>query len=654
MEAEVLIVGEPGVRTPLARQAAALGYEVELVAPGGACERIAGGVLPRVVVVCLADVDPPDFMTSLRRVQRGAAVPVTLYGSLGGSLLDFADVLDLGADHFLEEPVADEQLASALEALAGPPSDPGRESTSGRASAPEPDQGEQSWPTRTQVIDEPEPRVRLASDANARANDPVFGQLTRTLDLLGDRRDDEADDLDLASLGFDAVPEIESDVDALDPAESQDRLEVAELRVLHPSLPGMTGSTDRRGRAAAGPRESTVLLEDSSPLPSRYATASHEAIPEGTGRERTAPVVAVTSEVADRPRRRVPLPLERDGDLSTVEVPRLLSKLHRSRYTGTLVLASGRVEKTLWFDAGTIVYARSNAGHDRLIDGLVRRGLVTRAQYDDARRMIEAAPRRAGQVLVEAGLLKQSELVSALQDHLARIVDSTFSWHDGAWVLEPDVRCDEPVLLSIPTAVLLVEGIRHRLEPNHLWGLVGGPRAHPRLRDGAAGNPGARREIAEDLRLGPGEEQWLERFDGQHALADLLAEPGAQEDDLLPLVHALHVLELLDVHGEPLPVPRVVDDPIGVDRRRIEDRLELAREADYFALLGLPRDASRADVRHAHAELVRTFADDRLEEATRQEMAGELAELRAALGEARDVLQDDALRSAYLAQLEEP
>ena len=117
MEAEVLIVGEPGVRTPLARQAAALGYEVELVAPGGACERIAGGVLPRVVVVCLADVDPPDFMTSLRRVQRGAAVPVTLYGSLGGSLLDFADVLDLGADHFLEEPVADEQLASALEAL---------------------------------------------------------------------------------------------------------------------------------------------------------------------------------------------------------------------------------------------------------------------------------------------------------------------------------------------------------------------------------------------------------------------------------------------------------------------------------------------------------------------------------------------------------
>lgn len=649
----MLIVGEPATRTVLAKQAAALGYEVELVPPGGACERIADGVLPRVVVVCIADVDPPDFMTSLRRVQRGAAVPVTLYGSLGGTVLDLADVLDLGADHFLEEPVADDQLASALEALAGPPnSDPIRD-------RPEPSVAEVSWPTSTSVIDEPEPRVRVASESSVRASDPVIGQLTRTLDFLADRRekgDDETDDLDLASLGFQGVPELDADHESLDPAESQDRLEVAELRVLHPPAPTGTGSgSERRGRAAIGPRESTVLLEDSSPLPPRPMAVADLPEP-GTspGRERTAPVVAVTSEVADRPRRRVPLPLEREGDLSTIEIPRLLSKLHRGRFTGLLALAAGRVEKSMWFDAGAIVYARSTAGHDRLIDGLVRRGLVTRAQYDEARRAIETAPRRAGQVLVESGFLKQSELVSALQDHLARIVDSTFAWHEGTWMLEPDVRCDEPVLLQIPTAALIAEGIRQRLEPAHLWGLVGGPRAHPRLRDGAAAHETSRRELADGLQLGPTEAEWLARFDGQHALADLLAEPDAKEDELLPLVHALNVLELLDLHREALPMPRVADDPASVDKRRLEDRLTLAREADYFALLGVPRDAGRADVRHAYTELMRTFADEWLEERTRETMARELKELRAALGEARDVLQDDALRSAYLAQLEDP
>jgi hypothetical protein len=147
---------------------------------------------------------------------------------------------------------------------------------------------------------------------------------------------------------------------------------------------------------------------------------------------------------------------------------------------------------------------------------------------------------------------------------------------------------------------------------------------------------------------------WLARFDGRAALEDLLAEPDADEDELLPLVYALHVLELLDLHREALPMPRVPGDAASVDRRRIEDRLALAREADYFAVLGLPRDAGRSDVRHAYTELMRTFADEGLEAGTPEALASELAELRAALGEARDVLQDDALRSAYLAQLEDP
>ena len=59
-------------------------------------------------------------------------------------------------------------------------------------------------------------------------------------------------------------------------------------------------------------------------------------------------------------------------------------------------------------------------------------------------------------------------------------------------------------------------------------------------------------------------------------------------------------------------------------------------------------------MRVAWADLDRTFGDERLEPATRIEMAGELVELRAALAEAKDVLSHDLLRNAYLAQLEEP
>jgi hypothetical protein len=56
----------------------------------------------------------------------------------------------------------------------------------------------------------------------------------------------------------------------------------------------------------------------------------------------------------------------------------------------------------------------------------------------------------------------------------------------------------------------------------------------------------------------------------------------------------------------------------------------------------------------AYEDLAETFGEDNLEEAAAKEAAEEMRELRAALGQARDILADDAMRSAYLAHLEDP
>lgn len=682
MSAEVLIVGNPVGRQLLLQQVRALGYAAD-VAPASSIPAVLEVTVPRVIVVCLDDVDPPAFMAALRRAHRGAAIPVTLCGRLVDSGFDLADVLDLGADHFLEEPVLDDALLAALEALAGPP----LPSAGGLSLAPplsiaapllgvpddEPRSG--TWPTQTEVLDEPSARAPASRDGVGAAGE-MSGQMQRALGILDARRrspeeldaaiGESADDLNLAELGLEDVsdaalrgPSVRGlDADpaidpAIDPGESQDRLEVAELRVLSP-LVGFT--SERPHRASHGHRETTVLLEDSSPLSPRVVTSPRIATPEVSTAEvvePSVPVVGVTGDYPERPRRRVPLPLEHAGDLAALEVPRLLSRLHRAAYTGKLTLVSGRVEKTVWFDDGAIVFARSSAGHDRLLDALLRSGMLTRSQYEEARRLTEAEGRRAGQVLVEAGFLKQAEMLDALQHHLARIVDSTLPWRDGTWALEPDVHCAEAIQLTTPTAVLLVEGIRQRMEPARLLGLVGGPGTHPRLRDGAAERTASVHDVAAGLQLLPGEEAWLPHFDGRSSLGELLARPGADEAELLVVVYALHVLELLELPGEPLPAPRVVDDPVAIDRERVRARLVLAREADYFALLGLPRDATRSDVRVAWADLDRTFGETRLETSTRIELAAELTELRAALAEARDVLSHDLLRNAYLAQLED-
>jgi hypothetical protein len=359
----------------------------------------------------------------------------------------------------------------------------------------------------------------------------------------------------------------------------------------------------------------------------------------------------------DRPRRAVPLPIERRGSLAAVEVPRLLWRLHRAQFDGAIALVRGRVEKRLWMEAGQIVFARSNLGQDRLVDGLLRRGLLTRAQYEAARRLAAKEPRRAGQLLVEAGLLKPAELPRVLREHLSHIVDSTFPWTDGAWELAPGERCEEAVRLETPTALVLAEGVRHRMDAAQLTALLGGLEQYPRVRSEAALRMGGIAALADQLVMSPSEEALLGRLDGRSSLRRLLESPSGPEVDeaeLLALVYVLHVLEIVDVVGEPQPEVASDHDPVALDGQRIAERLRLAREADYFALLGLDRGATRADVRRACTELGRTFADEALEPRTRATMAAELAELRSALDEARDILCDDALRSAYLAHLEDP
>lgn len=670
---EILIVGDPQHQASLARRIGGLGYDVGSCLPADVDDRLAGGPAPSAVVVCTADADPAVIMARLRSIPQGAAVPVTLYGRLGGEIRDLADVLDLGADHFLEDPVPDDQLVAALEALAGPPARPPAGEALARADAAQQDAatgGFESWPARTEVIDEPEraldgAAVRTVAEpgGGGPSGDPVIGQLHRTLDLLDERlrgRDvpsaEERDDVDLAALGLDGVPDVDADAgEVLDPAESHDRMELRDLRANTRRLQAPT--VVPRDTPPIGPRGSTVLLDAGGAVKTPKSPQPRPDPPWRVGNEgalaidRTEPPPPT---VKDHPRRMAPLPVDDEGSLSVIEVPRLLWKLHRAAFSGRVSLVRGRIDKHIWFERGNIVFARSNLGHDRLIDGLLRRGLLTRGQYDAARRLAAKEPRRAGQLLVEAGFLKPGELHRVLREHLMRIVDSTFPWNEGTWSLEANVDCRETVLLDASTALVVAEGVRSRMETPQLWALLGGPRQHPRLRDEALVRAGGARSLAEELRMSPSEEAWLPKLDGKHSLQGLSDDPVVDELELLGLVYLLHVLELVDLVGEPEPEPEQAHDPAMLDRRRIEGRLRAARTSDYFELLGIGRDATRTDVRRAHAELSRTFSDDGLEVSTRRELAAELSEIRAALDEARAVLGDDALRTAYLAHLEEP
>ena len=85
-------------------------------------------------------------------------------------------------------------------------------------------------------------------------------------------------------------------------------------------------------------------------------------------------------------------------------------------------------------------------------------------------------------------------------------------------------------------------------------------------------------------------------------------------------------------------------------RRALEAALPLAREADLFARLGLPRGATPEDVKAAYLQLVKQFHPDRFGSPALADLQPGLREVLSALNEAYGVLSDRTRRNEYLAR----
>ena len=68
---------------------------------------------------------------------------------------------------------------------------------------------------------------------------------------------------------------------------------------------------------------------------------------------------------------------------------------------------------------------------------------------------------------------------------------------------------------------------------------------------------------------------------------------------------------------------------------------------DYFAVLGVPRDATGYEVRRAYLELRRGFEPSRILTPRLRELEGDVKKIVAVLDEAYEILRDPARRERY-------
>ena len=312
-----------------------------------------------------------------------------------------------------------------------------------------------------------------------------------------------------------------------------------------------------------------------------------------------------------------------------------------------------RVVRRIVLRDGDFVTAASGADHESLVHFLGARGELPRDEVERLAGKVPPYGRHAGAALVAHGFLRQDQLWNVLRAHAEWIATAILRMNEGTAQLELDppgrLRGEPSVFGASTGCEIFVELVRRAVSPDDALDRLGGETS--RIADGP--NQGLLAECA----LPPQELDLLSRARGG-TIRDLLAR--APDAEIVSVLHALGLLGVVDVvpspdfvKGRAAPVdPNVVALDEEAIRARVRARLELVDEGDYFAVLGVARDATSYEVRRAFLELRRTFEPSRILTPRVADLADDVKKIVRVLEEAYEILRDNARRERYRRAIE--
>jgi DnaJ-domain-containing protein 1 len=365
-----------------------------------------------------------------------------------------------------------------------------------------------------------------------------------------------------------------------------------------------------------------------------------------------------------------------NGRLSDHPLAELVREISDTRLSGALRLERERAKAVVYFDAGEIAVAVSNARALRLVEVLRRSGAV------DASRLYAAVGERmsdeeAGAALLHSGVLDEPGLKRLRERQSKEVLGEALRWADGEWRFDPRVRLATGQALRLDVSGLLAEAARG-LPP----GFVAA-----RMRDDSqvvAPAEGFEEKMSSGLRLLPAEAFVMSRVYAPAPLGEVVAVSGLPADETRRAVYVLALGGLLTRTGGPrilpaealklaeqqraaaaaapaethAPAPEA-KHPTGERERTdaaepepdkvgtVEELLALAGGATHYEVLGVARSASTDEVKRAYYSHARRLHPDRFRRDADDETRQRIDAAFARVAQAYDVLKDSALRAAY-------
>jgi hypothetical protein len=327
------------------------------------------------------------------------------------------------------------------------------------------------------------------------------------------------------------------------------------------------------------------------------------------------------------------------------DAPVVLARAIASRATGALTFESGNDVRRVVLREGDIVTAASGLDSESLLAFLGARGDLPRERVEALAGRLPPYGRHAGAALVAQGALGQEQLWPVLRAHAEYLIGQALLVGSGTAFLEDEppgrLKTEPSVFGGAPGAEIFVEVVRRVIASDEALRRSGGP--------SAIVGEGARAELLRECGLGAAEIDIVHTARGQRLESLVVANP---DRDIASILYALWLLGVVDMVRSVLERPgREAKGPDVIDedavRDRIRARVELVDEGDYFALLGVPHNATAYEVKRAYLDLRRAFEPSRVLTPALLDLAEDVRRITIVLEEAYEILGDNARRERY-------
>jgi tetratricopeptide (TPR) repeat protein len=332
----------------------------------------------------------------------------------------------------------------------------------------------------------------------------------------------------------------------------------------------------------------------------------------------------------------------------------LLHRIYSERLTGKLQLVFGRLEKQLFFDGGQLVFATSSDRQDSLGEMMLRAGVVTQSQFEEASLLVQTG-QRFGSAIAEMGVYGVEEVVTWVQRQLIQITASVLDYPAGRYYffgsLEKNVVPE--IGIPVPLGKLLLDAVHkaNDLPLDHLGedaDLFVDLSPDPLL-------------LFQAVDLDKSERHLLGTISQPMSATDIVSRSGLPKAQAARALYVLLLLGLVvDVRSSqrlkresavPIPPPtqEALPSSQSEDRKQFEEEirslLEVVEKGTYYDLFAVTANASRAEIQKNFQQLARKFHPDR--HMGQSEQVGLLQDLMGLVTTAYETLVDDEKRANY-------